>query len=168
MPDDEIVVLFASMSGTAEMVADEIGARLESFGLPHRVVGMQKASEKMLERRTTFIICSSTYGNGDVPDAGVPFYDLLTTARPDLSHVRYGVVALGDMTYSASFCGSGVKFDDAFADLGAHRLLPLLEHDSRSGTFPEDAALVWLDDWLTAYREHSTCAATDSRLHRAN
>lgn len=154
MSEDEIVVLVASMSGTAEFVADEIGDKLKSLDLPHRVIGMQKASEKMLARRSSFIICSATCGTGDVPDNGVAFYDLLTTTRPDLSHVRYGVVALGDMTYSASFCGAGVKFDQVFHDLGAHRLLSRLDHDSRSGTFPEEAALEWLGDWIAAYSRH--------------
>lgn len=155
MSEDEIVVLVASVSGTAEMVADEVGEKLAELGLPHRVVGMQKASAKMLDRRSTFIICSSTHGTGDVPENGAPFYTLLTETRPDLSHARYGVIALGDMSYSATFCGGGAKFDEIFHELGAKRLVPRIEHDSRSSAsgFPEEAALKWLDGWLAAHRE---------------
>jgi len=41
-----------------------------------------------------FLICSSTYGQGDVPDNAKNLYESLNTARPDLSTVRYGVIAL--------------------------------------------------------------------------
>src|SRR6266702_6970655 len=58
-----------------------------------------------------FLICSSTYGQGDVPDNAKQLYGSLQSARPDLSRVQYGVVALGDRTYADTFCNGGRRFD---------------------------------------------------------
>lgn len=150
MKNEEIVILVGSMSGTADLVADEVALKLKSMDIKHRVVGMQKGSLAMLSKRSYFIICVSTSGKGDMPDNGQAFYDLLLNERPDISHIRYGVIALGDMTYSASFCGAGVKLDKIFAELGAKPIVERMEHDSKSGVFPEDMALDWLEGWIQA------------------
>ncbi len=42
----------------------------------------------------TFIICSSTYGAGDIPDNDQAFYAELREQRPDLSHIRYEVACV--------------------------------------------------------------------------
>jgi MioC protein len=47
-----------------------------------------------------FLIVTSTYGQGDVPDNAKSFYEDLKAKRPDLSRVRYGVFGLGDRTYA--------------------------------------------------------------------
>jgi MioC protein len=104
----------------------------------------------MFETRKFFIICSSSCRTGDIPDNGAPFFETLSSQRPNLSDVRYGTVALGDMTYSATFCGGGLQFDSIFRELGATRLVDPLKHDRLSGSYPEDAALAWLEGWLDA------------------
>ncbi|GLO69981.1 sulfite reductase [Phaeobacter inhibens] len=153
MSEHPIVVLVASMSGVAEMVADEVADKLNELGHKARVVRMEKASQKMLDARDTYVICSSTYGTGEVPDNGKPFHEFLTKERPNLSHVRYGVIALGSQDYPQTFCGGGKAFDATFADLGAKRLVDRMEHDAKSGIFPEEAALEWLEGWTAALSE---------------
>ena len=150
MITEPVLILVASEGGTASFVADEMAEALKAKGVKPFVVPMEKAALKMFETRKLFIVCSSSHGTGDIPDNGQPFYDTLSSERPDLAGVRYGTVALGDMTYSASFCGGGAKFDKLFAELGAHRLVERLEHDKQSGAFPEEEAVEWLDGWLAA------------------
>ncbi len=147
---EPVIILVATMSGTATFVADELADSLKGKGAKAFVVQMDKAALKMFETRHLFILCSSSHGVGEIPDNGKAFYELLQSERPDLSKVFYGTVALGDMTYSASFCGGGVQFDQIFADLGATQLVKRLEHDRRGGSFPEEEALAWLDDWFSA------------------
>ncbi|AHD11886.1 Flavodoxin (plasmid) [Phaeobacter gallaeciensis] len=53
MSEHPIVVLVASMSGVAEMVADEVADKLNELGHKARVVRMEKASQKMLDARDT-------------------------------------------------------------------------------------------------------------------
>lgn len=148
MLNEPALILVASMGGTAFYVADEMADALKAKGVKPFVVPMEKAALKMFESRKLFVICSSSHGAGEIPDNGQPFFDALASERPDLTGVRYGTVALGDMTYSASFCGGGAKFDDLLAELGATRLVARLEHDKQSGAFPEEEAVEWLDGWL--------------------
>lgn len=145
----DVTILVATMSGTAEMVADELADRLEGAGFGARVVRMERASvATMAGAGGPVLICSSTYGTGDVPDNGAALYAGLQADRPDLSRLRYGVIALGDSIYPQTFCFGGRKFDELLGSLGAQRIGTRLEHDSRSGIYAEDAAGEWLDTWL--------------------
>jgi MioC protein len=146
--EQTIILLVASQSGTAEMVADELAQAIKTQGLTARILGMEKAKLSLFAEYRTFLICSSTYGEGDVPDNGQAFYAELTEQRPDLSHIRYGVAGLGDMTYFTTFCGGPRKFDEIFSSLGAKRIGECLFHDAKSDSFADQAALEWLEGWL--------------------
>jgi len=147
----DITILVATMSGTAEMVADEIAGRLEDAGAQARILRMEKADIGTLrDAEGPLLICSSTYGTGDVPDNGAALYGALEAGRPDLSGVRYGVVALGDSVYPQTFCFGGRKFDALLSSLGAQRIGERFEHDSRSGVYPEDAAADWAEQWFAS------------------
>jgi MioC protein len=148
-----ITMLVATMSGTAEMVAYEALDALKRAGWRPTLLRMEKASPAILAAGGVFLICSSTYGQGDVPDNGQALYLALTEGRPDLSGVRYGVIGLGDMTYHATFCGGPKRLDRLFSDLGARRIGELLCHDRRSAAYPEEAALAWLETWLPLLKD---------------
>lgn len=150
---DKIIILVATMSGTAEMVADELAGAIEDAGRDVKILRMEKASVETVANGGTVLICSSTYGTGDVPDNGQTLYKALQTERPDLSGLRYGVVALGDSVYPNTFCGGGKRLDTLFSQLGATRLGKRLEHDARGGIYPEDAAVEWIEDWLPLLEE---------------
>jgi MioC protein len=147
--DEAIVLLVASMSGTAELVAEVMAEEIKRRGLAVRVIDMEKAGLSLFGQYRTFIVCSSTYGTGDIPDNGQAFFNELTIERPDLAHIRYGLVGLGDMTYFTTFCGAGRKFDEIFSALGAARIGDCLFHDAKSDVFADQAALEWLEGWLT-------------------
>ena len=140
------------MSGTAEMVADELALRLEAAGRASKIIRMEKSNAASLAQAGTWLICSSTYGTGDVPDNGRALYQELQSKRPDLSQVRYGVVALGNSIYPNTFCFGGRKFDELFTELGATRIGDRLQLDSSGPVFPEDAAVDWIKGWLPLER----------------
>ncbi len=95
-----------------------------------------------------FLICTSTYGAGDVPDNAQALFNSLETEKPDLSNVTYGVIALGDRTYKDTFCQGGIRFDKLLAQLGARRAGEILMHDASSGTLPEELAAQWVVPWV--------------------
>ncbi|MBC7547889.1 MAG: flavodoxin domain-containing protein [Polaromonas sp.] len=100
-------------------------------------------------KNALYLICTSTYGQGDVPDNSRALYDSLATDPQFLGHVRYGVIALGDRTYLQTYCFGGKKFDGRLADLGAQRVGDLWCHDASTGTMPEEEALAWCREWLS-------------------
>ena len=136
------------MTGTAELVAQEIETTLTAAGFTPTTRLMDGLDASVFENGGVFLVVSSTYGNGDVPDNAQAFFAALSEARPDLSHVVYGLVALGDMTYRATFCGGGMQFDRLLTQLGARRAGEPLKHDACSGSLPEDVAAEWAAGWV--------------------
>lgn len=96
-----------------------------------------------------YLICTSTYGQGDVPDNARALYESLRATPQFLSHVKYGMIALGDRTYMQTFCFGGKKFDERLTDLGAQRIGEMYCHDASTGTMPEEEGTAWCRQWLT-------------------
>jgi MioC protein len=88
-----------------------------------------------------------------VPDNAKMLYESLQATRPDLSGVRYGVIALGDRTYADTFCFGGKRFDALLSELGAQRVGEPLLHDASAGTMPEEVAAEWVAGWIAMCRQ---------------
>ncbi|HUN88436.1 MAG TPA: flavodoxin domain-containing protein [Terriglobales bacterium] len=145
-----LMILVGTMTGTAEMVAQEIQSTLESAGHTATVRMMDNLDAGVFTGGGIFLLCTSTYGQGDVPDNAQEFIANLERERPNLSAVTYGVIALGDLTYRDTFCEGGLRFDALLTELGAHRVGEILKHDASSGTLPEEVAARWILPWAEA------------------
>ncbi len=148
----QITILVGTMTGTAELVADDVKAVLESVGFAVDILTMDGLDATVFARPGSFLICTSTYGQGDVPDNARDFFDDLEAKRPDLSAVHYGVIGLGDSTYFDTFCHGGKRFDALLAGLGAQRVGERLDHNASGLTLPEDAGAEWAAGWAEAIR----------------
>src|SRR5271165_7583030 len=142
-----LTILVGTMTGTAEMVAQEVQTVLEAAGHAVTIRMMDDLDAGIFEAGGTFLICTSTYGQGDVPDNAQEFFASLERERPDLSSVYYGLIALGDLTYKDTFCEGGIRFDTLLTELGARRIGEILKHDASSGTLPEEVAAQWIVPW---------------------
>jgi MioC protein len=142
-----ITLLVGTMTGTAELAAQEVADTLKAGGFAPQIRLMDNLDASVFSGGGVFLVVSSTYGNGDVPDNAQAFFASLQAERPDLSGVVYGVIALGDITYKATFCFGGLKFDQLLAELGAKRAGEPLRHDASSGTLAEDVAAEWAAEW---------------------
>ena len=140
-------ILVGTMTGTAEMVAQEVQTVLEAAGHSVRIRLMDDLDARVFQSGGTFLICTSTYGQGDVPDNAQEFFASLERERPNLSGVAYGLIALGDLTYKDTFCEGGMRFDTLLTELGARRIGEMLKHDASSGTLPEEVAAQWIVAW---------------------
>ena len=109
-------------------------------------------------KNAIYLICSSTYGQGDVPDNARALYESLAAQPQFLGHVKYGVIALGDRTYLQTFCFGGKKFDERLADLGAQRIGEVWCHDASTGTMPEEEGTAWCRQWLAEALQSATTA----------
>jgi MioC protein len=130
------------------LVAQEIELTLDDGDTQVRSIEMDGLDASVFAPGATYLICTSTYGQGDVPDNAKALYDALATTRPDLSGLHYGVFALGDRTYGDTFCHGGKKFDALLGELGATRIGEVLLHDASAGTMPEEVALEWVQQWI--------------------
>ena len=148
----ELTILVGTMTGIAQLVAQEIELRLEGEGVRIATLLMDELDAGVFAKGGLFLICTSTYGQGDVPDNAKQLYESLLTGRPDLANIRYGVIALGDMTYAETFCNGGRRFERILAELGARRIGDVMLHDASGGTLPEDEAAEWIEGWIALCR----------------
>lgn len=146
-------ILVGTMTGIAQLVAQEIELRLDGEGIAVNTIEMDDLGPSVFDRDGIFLICTSTYGQGDVPDNARDLYEALCSQRPDLSHVAYGVIALGDRTYAETFCFGGKRFDEILGELGAQRIGDVMLHDASAGTLPEDEAAEWIEGWVELCNE---------------
>lgn len=147
-----IEILIATMTGTAERVAQEIEL---TYGDEQTLFSLQLMDDlkpDVFHPHSIFLICTSTYGQGDIPDNGQDFFEALQAERPDLSGVKFGVLGLGDATYSDTFNYGGARFEELLNELGASQLGSRAQIDANDGELPEDTALEWMRDWLESTR----------------
>jgi len=149
----KINILVGTMTGTAQLCAQEMELSLGDDDVQVETILMDWLDSSVFARAGVFLICTSTYGQGDVPDNARALYEDLKAKRPNLSHVRYGVFGLGDRTYAETFNFGGKKFDEVLAQLGGERIGERHTHDASSGVLPEETALEWSQDWLRRVRE---------------
>lgn len=144
-----LLILVGTESGNAQMVAEALADHLRAAGREADIVADGDVAAADLAARELAIICSSTHGLGELPDCIIPLAEALERDQPDLSHLRYGVIALGDQTYKETFCAGGKKLDALFAARGAARIGERLEVDACTQPLPDEDAINWLKEWLT-------------------
>jgi len=148
-----LTILVGTMTGNAQLVAQELELILDDGETRVQTKLMDGLDASAFDGGGLFLVCTSTYGQGDVPDNAKALYESLLATRPDLSGVQYGLVALGDRTYKDTFCNGGRRFDAILAELGARRIGEILFHDASSGTLAEEAATEWVGPWVDLARE---------------
>ncbi len=148
----KLKILVGTMTSTADYVAQAIQMDCADLVSAVEIELMDALDISIFSaahaKDAIYLICSSTYGQGDVPDNARALYDSMATAPQFLGHVKYGVIALGDRTYLQTFCFGGKKFDERLQDLGAQRLGEVYCHDASTGTMPEEEATAWCRQWL--------------------
>jgi MioC protein len=144
----KLKILVGTMTNTAEYVAQAIQMDCADLVDEIEVLLMDGLDINVFDEDALYLICSSTYGSGDVPDNARALYESLDTQPKYLGHVRYGVIALGDRTYVDTFAFGGKKFDARLQDLGAHRIGDVWCHDASAGTMPEEFGTAWCREWL--------------------
>ncbi len=152
MSNPNIGIFVATMTGTAELCAEEVSDTLEKAGFSPETVLMDNLGVEALDPFDVIVIISSTYGHGDIPDNGQVFFESVENAQ-SIEGKSFAVFGLGDRTYALTFCEAGQKWDNLFASKGATRIVPLMQHDASGGTLPEDEAGEWVLSWADTLRQ---------------
>ena len=149
----KLTLLVGTMTGTAQLVAQELELAWDDGEIQVETLLMDKLDSSVFAREGVFLLVTSTYGQGDVPDNAKALYEDLKAKRPNLARVRYGVFGLGDRTYAETFNFGGKRFDELLGELGARRIGERVQHDAASGVLPEEMAVEWGEGWLALARD---------------
>ena len=122
------LVAYASQTGNAEELATQTAHSLQLAGVAVRVCALSELTAQELQQAERALFLVSTYGEGDAPDNAAAFIGRLMTGELSLPQLHYGVLALGDRSYS-QFCGFGRALDTWLAGQGASSLFERIEVD---------------------------------------
>lgn len=136
-----IDILVGSQMGAAEYVAEQVAETLVQAG--YEATLHLKPELDHLNPSGVWLVITSTYGAGDLPDNIQPFADQLAQDRRDLTTLSYAVITLGDSAYD-TFCEAGRKLAALLSVKGAKSLISPLEIDAQQAALPEDTAVAWL------------------------
>lgn len=128
---EQLLIAFGSQSGNAESLAKRLARDAAGRGFGAQAAGLDSLQPADLARAKNVLLITSTWGEGDMPDNAAAFWTALNQngSSPDLTGVRYGVLALGDRNYADTFCFAGRRFDERLAELGAQRVQDRAECD---------------------------------------
>lgn len=146
MSSGQTGIFVATMTGLAQMCAEEIETALKAAGTEPEILMMDGLGADAFAPYDTLVIVSSTYGQGEIPDNGLALFAEVE-AGIDLAGKRYAIFALGDRTYSDTYCAAGDRWNAALTACGATPFTDLQRHDASAGTFAEDVAGEWAAGW---------------------
>ncbi|MDA8151641.1 MAG: flavodoxin domain-containing protein [Acidithiobacillus sp.] len=142
--DEHVTILFGTETGNAKRLAEALVTKARASGVQVNLQDMLTYSRARMRQDRTLLVIVSTHGDGDPPDTARALHTFLTGNQvPDLRHLRFSVLALGDASYPR-FCQVGKEFDTALAAAGAKRLLPRVDCDVDY----EERATHWMEQIL--------------------
>ncbi|MCG7638854.1 FMN-binding protein MioC [Alteromonas sp. 07-89-2] len=136
-------IIVGTMLGAAEYVADAIAEKLDASGHTHTIHAEPNLDE--IKTESTWIVCTSTHGAGELPDNIQPFAKQLEGA--DLSAVNAYVIGLGDTSYD-TFCFGAKEMEKYIKNAGGTLITDALYIDVLEHPIPEEAAVEWFDEKL--------------------
>ncbi len=159
----KLQILFGSHTGNCEALAKGFAQTAKEQGIEVEVSDMATFKTRDLKKVSNLAILVSTHGIGEPPVQAEDLYHFLHGKKaPNLSHVKYSVLSLGDSSY-VDFCQTGKDFDGILEKLGAQRLSPRVDCDVDF----EDEAEAWKNNLLQQLGQ-TTNAATLSIAVQSN
>ena len=128
-------ILYATQTGNAETVAKKLQLLAKNQGFNAILVEMNYHNINTFKKLRNVAIVTSTYGNGEVPEMGIDFWNELKSSKVEMVNLRYGLIALGDKSHKI-FCGAGKAISKKLDDLKCIKVIQNLECDGDTeGTY---------------------------------
>lgn len=141
-----IKILVGSVYGNALDVAESCGEKLVNLSHSVTLLRTPQIENFVADDSDVFLICTSTTGQGEIPDSLLQLYCQLKDRCPPMPTKRYGLIALGDSGYE-TFAEAGHQMDELMQELQLVRLGEPLLIDACETLSPIEDAGVWLEAW---------------------
>lgn len=136
-------IIVGSMLGAAEYVADAIAEVLKTHNGEVTIHLQPNIAE--IDPNSTWVVCTSTHGAGDLPDNIQPFADSLNDA--DLSGTKAYIIGLGDSSYD-TYCYGAIEMEKRLEKANVELICAPLHIDVLNHPIPEDKAVEWLEQQM--------------------
>ncbi|MCI2171500.1 flavodoxin [Schleiferilactobacillus perolens] len=133
-------IVYASMTGNDEEIADVLEEAFENLNVDIDVSEISQTDAAEFEDYDICIVVTYTYGDGELPDEAVDFFEDLQ--EEDLSGKIFGCAGSGDTFYD-DFAKSVDDFAEAFKKTGAKEGAPVVKVDLA----PEEDDIEALNDF---------------------
>nr|XP_060630046.1 methionine synthase reductase [Anolis sagrei ordinatus] len=130
------LLLYASQKGQAKAIAEEIEQQGKEHGFEADLHCISESDKyNLISERDPVVIVISTTGTGEPPDTAIKFVKEIndkTLPQDHFSHLRYGLLGLGDSEYTF-FCNGGKIVDRRLQELGAQCFCEMGQADDAVG-----------------------------------
>jgi len=141
----KVAICYGTETGNAKKMALQFTQRTKQSGITVNCSNLDQYRFSDLVTESLFVAVVSTQGEGEPPESARNFFSWIFQKSPDLSKVKYSILALGDTAYPL-FCKAGEDLDKRFEELGATRIVPMQKCDIDY----EEPANAWFDQ-ISAY-----------------
>lgn len=147
-----IKILVGTVYGNALDVGQMCEAQLRDCG--HEVVLLRQPdiSDVLVDDLELLLVCTSTTGQGEIPDSLLKLYCQLQDRLPQLPQVRYGLIALGDSGYD-TFAEAGKLMAALLDEMQLQRVGEPLVIDACECMDPLEEAEPWIIRWNDLLQE---------------
>ena len=121
-------ILYATQTGNAEEVAQNLSKMATSQGFLVNLNEMNYHNLDTFRQLRNVAIVTSTYGEGEVPEMGIDFWNELKSSKVTMPNLKYGLIALGDSSHEI-FCGAGRAISKKLEELNCQKMIENLECD---------------------------------------
>lgn len=142
-------VVFATITGNNEDVADIVTEKLEDLGCQVTETEISQTDAAEFQQANICVVCAYTYDEGSLPDEGLDFYEDLQTL--DLHSKTFGVAGSGDTFYGEFYNTTVDHFEAAFKLTGAQQGATSVKINLE----PDQAAVDELDDFASQLVAHA-------------
>ncbi|KAK3085071.1 hypothetical protein FSP39_023835 [Pinctada imbricata] len=127
----QILIIYGTEYGFSEEVARNLHDRITSFNstsgtlnveFQPRTINAKHYSSIVWDQETVCIVIISTSGDGVPPTDARDFYEFLSKSSPNMSHLKFCVLALGDSNYP-QYCKTGKVVNQRFLDMSCNPIL---------------------------------------------
>jgi MioC protein len=143
-------IIVGSMLGGTEYVSEACEEQLKTLNhqvslhlKPHFTSILDDTFAQNSNKKSNWLVCTSTHGAGDFPDNIQAFVSDLKNCEQDLSSINFMIIAIGDSSYD-TFCQAGVKISNILKTKGCKELIDIKMLDMSQDIDPEALAQEWL------------------------
>ena len=99
----EISLITGSTTGKTELIGDELSELMNENKLKHNLIHTSDYTQSVINNGI-WIILSSSYGEGEMPEDISIFFDNIIKSRKNLINIFYILIGVGSKNYE-NFCG---------------------------------------------------------------